>query len=832
MTVRPFYLPLVGPPVKNPGNAATYYQAIAGTVTCDPQGADGSMHIEITNSDQIHPPEQGDAPAILATVFAPTAGSVRYYAASESLPAPDGNPIAIPPTLVTPQDIGTLVIKVWVADYEHLMRDRLANDPRPNRILLGCVKRTSIEDAFSREVSTLPRKILEKAWEDSGGSGNPPSDDKLGTLFLQRLMAGTAELFVQAGTPLGHACLIDDAAGVDSNVAHLKLRAWFAPVDPAQPAQNVLPEELLENVLEDSGHSALFDGHPLLAAIDEDINVTFDSKFLIRDRGLRTFTEFANEKVVLKRNEDEVLGQATTDNDGNIHLEDIGLKANDVIWFELVRPLQADLKTGSHKARWYLDANNVNSNLYRAGYRIGLEYADFIDDITKNGDDEKFQGDRGNSLRRDRPGITVYGKGAFLRPTQREMIREMHAAEDRLNSDQPPNPAGMFTILIEGDSWLNYPLFNNDIYVHLYDMLQKGAKEGVVLNIFPFQHAGDRADQMFAAGTSSSTRQWDYTFGLLSQYDVDLIFYSGGGNDFAEPGISLSDKERYQGRFIQGSLGLIDYFDPFAPEVPGAGAPDAAATRRLLEISFASMLKSHRFNYAVRNDTEANYLQEREDVWEQLAGIMNGIGNLGENDPIKQPGRLQEIGDKVIAEVPERQSFPDQPADVYDDILATVYDLTRYRARFDSVKANIQRLMDVVSALHIPVLTHTYCYPLYNENPTYLGPESESVRITGPWFKPRFLEAGIPDRRVHKVCLKAMIDHYVLHILQPFTDQYKEIDPNQNVDLRFEYVDVRDWCMDVELWRDEMHLRSDGFIKIARELYHRIAVRFPHLFNP
>lgn len=831
MTARPFYLPLISPPAKDPSNPAGYYQTIKtlGTLSVDFPSGDTGLELTITNSDKVHPAAQGDPTLPLATVFAPTSGFVRYYPAADPLPTPDKQPIGLPPTLITPQDVGSLVINVWIVDFEYLMRLRSAITPRPNRILLGRVRKTSVEDAFSREISTLGHEVLVKAWKDGGGSGNPPNDTALQTVFLQRLMAGTAEIFVKAGTPLGRACLINDPLGVAANVAHTKTMAWFAPSDANAQAEEVPAEDLIDSVLEDSGRSPLFTGHPLLDAINGDITVTFKSEFWERDRATRTYVSFANKQVNLKRNNGETMGQTTTDASGRIDLQNVDLKKNDVIWFELVRPLKVDLLTNSHKARWFLDANNVNTNLYRASYRVQPDYATFINDLTIHEDDEKFLGDRGNSFRRDRPGVVVYGKGAMLRPTQREMVREIKDAEKNLNSDPPPNATKTFTILIEGDSWLNYPLFNNDIYVHLYDMLQGGKKDGITINIFPLQHAGDRADQMFEGGTPTSPRQWDFTFDLLSQYPVDLIFFSAGGNDFAEPGISVDDKDRFQGRFIQE--GDADYFNPFLPEVPNSGAPDPAATAKLLDLSFASMLKTHRWNYKVRNDTEANYLLNKGAVLQQLAAKMSTLTNLGESDPAKQPGKLQEIGDNIIHEMAERDDFPDKLKDIYDEILATVFDLTRYRARFDSVKQNLQRLMDVASPLHIPVLTHTYCYPLYNEKPTFLGPESERGRIVGPWFKPRFIEAGIDDRRVHKICLKALLDHYVMHILQPFNDKYKEVDPNQNIDLRFEYVDVRDWCMDTVLWRDEMHLRSDGFIKIARELYHRIAVRFPQLFK-
>lgn len=839
---RPFFLPLIAPPRKDSGDPAEYYKEVKGVLTADSAG--DALELALTNSDQLHPPAQAESPLPLWTVFAPTAGFVRYYPSADPLPTPDQQPIGLPADLITPQEIGSLVIKVWITEFRYLMRLRSAATPRPNRVVLGRLEKTSIEDAFRAEVAKLKREALLKAWEDGGGSGSHPDDAALKAAFLQRLMAGTAEIFVSAGTPLGRASLIADPDGVASQVAHMKLQAFFAPTDPNELSVAVPAEDLVDSVLEDSGRAALFTGHPLLEAINGPMTVTFESLFLIRDGVLRTYVPFSSRKVTLKRETDdgtdETVGDTTTDAAGKINWPDIGLLKRDVIWFELAtadetvanRSYESDLRTNSHKAGWYLDADDVNTNLYRAGYQVHPEYTVFVEQLQKNEENEKFEDDRGNADSRKLPAIVV---GDIMQSTQASMLQRIRLAEKNLNSDVPSHPANTFTMLVEGDSWLNYPPADGDIFQHLYDLMQAGLKKGITLNVFPMQHSGDRADQMFRFGNATGRRQWDFTHDVLSEYTIDLILCSAGGNDFAEPGISVNDRERYEGGFVEvpDQRDYYDYLDPYKSFVPNASTPAAAVTSRQMNGSFASLLKTHRWHSAIEGKTEAEHKQLASVLLLEVAQRFSALGvDLGTSTLKDQPAQLQDIGDKVIQEIDERQGLPDPAIDDVDHLLASIFNVTRYKTRFNSVKNDLQQMLNVASALRIPVLMHSYCYPLYNESPTTLmGKPGGKAVITGPWFTTRFVQAGIVDRRVQKICLKSLLDHFVMHILQPFKDQYKEVDVEGNDDFRFDYADVREVCMDASLWRDEMHLRGQGYIRVARKLYEKIAARFPQFFT-
>jgi hypothetical protein len=130
---------------------------------------------------------------------------------------------------------------------------------------------------------------------------------------------------------------------------------------------------------------------------------------------------------------------------------------------------------------------------------------------------------------------------------------------------------------------------------------------------------------------------------------------------------------------------------------------------------------------------------------------------------------------------------------------------------------NWQVLLNFAKTLNIPVITHTYGYPFFNEEATsVLGWEWK--KRTGPWFKPRFEEARIVDRRIRRICLKAILDNFRWYVLEELTQ------PGHGFD--FEYVDVRDVNPAAGLWRDEMHLMPAGFKKIAEKIYQKIEQRF------
>ena len=213
---------------------------------------------------------------------------------------------------------------------------------------------------------------------------------------------------------------------------------------------------------------------------------------------------------------------------------------------------------------------------------------------------------------------------------------------------------------------------------------------------------------------------------------------------------------------------------------------------------------------------------------------MTALGkDFGEPDAEKQYNATQDLAEKAIAGIGPRSALPvTDNADVVDSLLGYIFDLEWYNKRFNDVKSNWQILLERARALQIPVITHSYCYPLFNENPTTLFGTGKVPR-TGPWFNPRFREAQIMDRRVRKVCLKCLVDHFMGHILEPFRQQYKTFDPaTQAWDYPFDFVDVRNANSSVDKWRDEMHLYGLGFREVSKGLHKLISSRFPQFFDP
>jgi hypothetical protein len=222
--------------------------------------------------------------------------------------------------------------------------------------------------------------------------------------------------------------------------------------------------------------------------------------------------------------------------------------------------------------------------------------------------------------------------------------------------------------------------------------------------------------------------------------------------------------------------------------------------------SFAILLKNHPWNHYVDDNTAldpnkvvalSNNLQTEFQSWIASTG-----GAFGESDPSKQV--LNDIG-KLVSKLPDLTYPPDPNGDPGQKLLDAVYDRDRYMARFDKVKANWEVLLNAASEHGIFVITHTYCYPLFKQNPvTHYG------RQTGPWFKPRFSQAKIADLRVRCICMKTMIDHYVSHILAPLKLKFKDT---------FDYVNVRKSNSDALFWNDEMHLTTGGFGNVASAIF-------------
>ncbi|MET0621669.1 MAG: hypothetical protein ABW250_01680 [Pyrinomonadaceae bacterium] len=812
-----FFLPIIRPPEKkfnpfsvsevvdalNIAETIAYYgdlQAQGVNVLASPPPAPGSpMEILIENSDVTHETDEEEP---VSTVFAMTRGFVSYKA-------------------------GEITLRVWPADFKSLAK-LPDGPPRPNRIVYGSLDADSVEEAIEEQVAELDEAILKESWTQTN-SGAAPDREAFEAAFVERFMDGDAEVYVEAGTALGEASIIPAAA--NAPVARLTLAAFFDAAG-SPPSIEVAPEDLIDNALRPK-LLLLFTGHPLVKAVSGPVQIHFKSRFFIWDNtsGVQDYVPLANGQVTLLAGPNlsnlpslpfdtyvEAAPPFFTDANGFIDVIAPPLPSRALIRFRYatagntygVRTYAEDVETNPHKARQYVDNLLVNTKEYRAKYEFFPKYKSFVNDLAEHGDDEQYGADRGNMEKYEKT-IQPLALGAisgFIPAiTHRDMLKHIRQFEEGYKASVIPPKSKTLNILFEGDSWVNYPVAFNDIYGHLDQFIWSKTKPDVTYNRIPLQHFGDRSNQMFYAASPTDDRQWNYTRDALSEYKIDLIVISSGGNDVAEPGISNSaGKAWVTDNFTDG------YFDPFLAQGTLSGA-DMDTAERLLKLSFSVMLKNHRwysyFNPGVVLKDEA----QMKAVLDPLLAALNQ--DFGPSNPQAQAGSLDEIGHKVIANFPDTFALGSNE----DLLFKEVFDAAVFAQRFAAVKTNLSTLLDEAQNRGIPVITHTYCYPLFSENPTSYFGEGD-WRITGPWFAHRFREAKVLDRRIQKICLKVILDRFVTDILQPLKAAYP----------LFNYVDVRRLNASTDTWRDEMHLRGGGFREVASKIYDAIAAH-PNLSN-
>lgn len=819
-----FYLPVILPPRKTPGKPLPYYSAISGltAIAADSGGSDGSLKIGITDTSEVPPAPQFDHPFALSSVFAPTSGFARFYPGSVALPTPGQNPMVPPPGLTT-TDIGSIVIRVWISDYMDFSRARSATSPRPNRIVLGWLQRSAVEIAFKAEIGKLPVKVLEKSWKNAGGTGPLPNLSVLQGAYLALFMAGDIEIFVSAGAPLGLAALTSPP------LATLKLQTFFQPKDSSSPPIVVAADDIIDNAVSESS----FEGHPLVQASNGPVTIKFKSKFTVWNDQTRSYQPLANKIVTLMTAPDSVTIDAMSTDSSGYFASDFtaSLMKRDLIFFSYGttgekignHTFEKDIGTESHPARLYLNAAQENTHEYQASENIYAAYRTFIDELADNSDNEAFERDRGNGDTWDKSTSFTPKNYAFTFASQKGFLARIQDSEIRYK-DEAIVPETRLTLLIEGDSWFSYPpdgrgvfvQYSGDIYGQLDGLLStylENKKAPVATYIrFPLQHHGDRTDQMFGGDDLDTTRQWYFTRQFLREYKIDCVICSAGGNDLAEPGIShwlLKDSEN-KPRIVQELVkcftndtfdrtGNGGYFDPTMMNI--LSADDRQQATLMMEKSFAILLNDHPWNKFARGQHSPAPAVS----WAQLQG-WNALGAQSQSP--------SDIAKKVILNIPEFKKFPDPNGDLSQKLLAIVYDADRYKARFQQVTDNWRKLLTAVRETQpgTPVFTHTYCYPLFSEAPTSVL----SSWITGPWFAPRFKQAGITDYRIRFICMKAFLDNYVWCVLEVLKNDVEFHD-------MFDYVDVRAENSSAERWADEMHLHSDGYEVIATRLYNKIA---------
>lgn len=790
------HFPIILPPEKDVSDPPGYYGGLSSVVDINDL-PDGVLEITLTDPGAPHPSSQFDSPRPLATVVAPTRGLIRYYPAGAALPTASGQPLPLPAGLQTP-DVGTIVLQVWPGDQRRMGSEREPGEPLPTHIVLGGLQRASVEAACTPEVGLLKHKALKRGWIAANGSATVPADPALKLDYVHQIMTGNAELYVPAGAVLGTCATVEDPPGTPKGW----LRFGAFALDENGTSTDVSADRILADIIANARerNSTLLDGHPLEAVADEAMAVQFSVQAMIWDRVARAYVPFANCGITLLKKEGSVAPiqyVTVTDATGLAQFQ-ATLKKRDRIAFEydtnqktmVNRTFPREITSLFKSAKYYIDQNNARQCF--AKYEITDQYELFWSTLRFGSADEKFYDDRGNA---DLDGLVAYQED--------KKIKNLRKFENFYINGPATSPT--FNVLFEGDSWLDYPLAL-DTFNHLNKMFKKHVKPGYTYNCISLQHFGDRSDQMFQISDSMGEGQWRYTADILSEYPIDLIVVSSGGNDIAEPGIGRNDQARYAAYWTDG------HFDPYLAAGPqGLSTADMAVANRLMKASFSALLKNHRWNLYLNGAVS----QSNADAL--LAPKLSALGNLyGPPGASHDDAESNVIGNNVITNFPSILNFPPNNFNKYDDIIAEIFDQARLEQRFDEVKTNLTKLLDLARSNNIKVVTHTYAYPLFREVATsYMG--DGYIPLTGPWFNNRFDEAFITDTRVQKIALKSLIDNYVRIILTPIKN-------DSSYSGMFNFADLRSGASSVswrlaEHWRDEMHLRAEPYRALAQAIY-------------
>jgi lysophospholipase L1-like esterase len=799
------YFPLFAPPQKDGTDPSAYYSALGSTADVVSR-PDCGLEISFTNPQAAYPPDQIATPTSLAALFAPTRGFLTFYPGAAALPTPDLQPLTPPPGS-QPSDLGTLVLRIWAADHRRLGSTVPPGTLRPTHVVMGGVLGSKVETALAPVVAALGEKVLRKSWQDAGGTGTI-AKPALEAAYLQRVMSNSAEIFVSAGAPIGAATTIFDTATA-STLGWLLLRTF------GQNSQNVAIDteamDFLDDIFAATGSGApgsIYDHHPLVLATSAEQTVHFQCQMSVWDNALnptRNYMPFENGQVTLLRNGQLEGSAITTDSAGNVNFT-TNLSPRDNIAFEYstinrsvgMRVFTTNIRTISRRLGSMLGAGAVVTTAFRAKYDVFTEYFAFWQTLRQNEAVEKYGPDRGNS----QTGIRSYkNQEGWLFSVLEESERKYRIG---------PAPSSHFNVLYEGDSWLFYPR-SKDIYQWLHDYIPRRLQDQFVYSAFPLQHFGDRTDQMFAASApvvvgppdTSGGRQWTFTQEYLQEYPIDLIVLSAGGNDIAEPGISVNDKDYF-----------LNIFNGDCFDAPGMGLPQAKkdVAKNLMHRSFSILLRNHPWNVAATpghlpQKTIAQMISHLNGPFMALGNLYGGIG-----------ATRKKMADEILS-FPDRLDFPYSISTPEEVFLDTVFDSTKLAERLDTIRDNIEILVQEAATYGIPIVAHSCCYPFYNEEPTRWA---DWIYATGPWFANRFLEANIINLRVKLICMKGLVDSYENHVLKRLHDSY------QNT---FHYADIRSSAMDAGLWNDEMHLKNKGYEQVSKVILDKIISVSPGRFK-
>lgn len=617
-------------------------------------------------------------------------------------------------------------------------------------------------------------------------------------------------------------------------------------------------------------------GHPLQQALNGPRTVAFTVTFLVFDRATRTFVPLYDTSkgtgiIVTATTAEGELFSGKTSITGAVSFP-ASVKPTDSVTFTCsIDGLGLGLIGETYDDDFITPKTSLSgaassgtfTGVYRVRKYLFKAYEDFYT-FLHDDDDESLHG---NSIKE-----TDSNEKLTNNITEETMLR------DNLKAFEQGYDDGHFNVLYEGDSWLHYPPNggpNQYLFRSLDTKITASKKNTTVYAKVTLQHFGDTTLQMFAANPAALTvpsppteTQYFHLKRCLENYRFKVIVVSGGGNDFAEPGIAVKkDHDEIRADYRDDVVALTeppdppghkhpyyvrDCYDPYKASgvtdpkaTPNPAAPLPGEAAFWLPRSFPALLKNHLWCLYLKGKPRESQQKESDlngpgKVFDAILTAFYGEWGipLAPGDPIllklqtdEKYAREQVLEKFPAPGVPVDSAHPKVQVDFPDclvnsaanDLLDAVFDQNHFRSRFENIKANFERLLAAVAATQdvsqVLVVAHSYCYPIFTDIPTTFW-----IRSKGPWLHNRLRQANVTHKFVEAAALKYCIDYFVWRVLEPLQAdaKYKAF---------FQWVNGRDLNRDPKWWNDEIHVESKGFEKLASRLFATIDGKFGGAFK-
>ena len=219
-----FELPIVAPPPANyQGAPLAHYQLLQIQVAVATSGPNGEF-VDITLAKAANAINSNP---VDATLFAMTGGFVRYYPYDMAVPSPDN--------FTAPAD-GVLVLTVWIEDLTAQQHAFPPDTPAIGRIYYVGADLAQTTTILRGETARMSDAALLASWKAQLNAAPPAgtTHDQLIDKHNGFVMAGSASVFVDAGTPIGKAAQ-DNTAAVETYKFTLRMTNGNLPIVYVSP---------------------------------------------------------------------------------------------------------------------------------------------------------------------------------------------------------------------------------------------------------------------------------------------------------------------------------------------------------------------------------------------------------------------------------------------------------------------------------------------------------------------------------------------------------------------------------------------------------------------